>query len=353
MFNFITPINDRSYGLVGINLAHNLVKNGCTPALFPLNPESASCSPRYADSVKKAFESATFFNPDLPCVRLWHQFDMRQFVGRGPKIGFTIFELDKFNDIEKHNLKWLDRLIVCSEWAKNIVETEVPTLKGKIGVVPLSADYDIFQRRSPPKNKLFRFFNAGKCEIRKGHDILCDLFNKAFEPTDDVELYISWHNPFYTPEEMAQWMGFYLSSKMGKAGKIKFAPWFKTQEELAEFMKTVDCGIFPSRAEGWNLELAECIAMGIPVITTNYSAHTEFCHKGNANLVEIKETELAYDGKWFNGTGNWAYIGSNEQAAFIDYLRHHYYSRINVNNGSLKYSWLDSSKIFLNNVNQA
>ena len=64
-------------------------------------------------------------------------------------------------------------------------------------------------------------------------------------------------------------------------------------------MAQTDCGIFPSRAEGWNLELLEMLACIKSVITTHYSAHTEFCDDVNSDLVEIKETELAYDGKWF------------------------------------------------------
>ena len=58
---------------------------------------------------------------DAPCIRIWHQDDMSQFVGRGPKIGFPIFELNKFNKKESYHLSNVDKLFVCSEWAKNIV----------------------------------------------------------------------------------------------------------------------------------------------------------------------------------------------------------------------------------------
>ena len=67
-------------------------------------------------------------------------------------------------------------------------------------------------------------------------------------------------------------------------------------------MSKVDVGIFPSRAEGWNLEILELMSCGKHIITTNYSAHTEFCNKENALLVDIDELETAYDGKWFLGS---------------------------------------------------
>jgi hypothetical protein len=66
--------------------------------------------------------------------------------------------------------------------------------------------------------------------------------------------------------------------------------------------------------------------IGKSVITTNYSAHTEFCTRSNARLVDIENVELAYDGKWFHGKcGNWAKIDDKVIEQFVNYLRevHH------------------------------
>ena len=77
-------------------------------------------------------------------------------------------------------------------------------------------------------------------------------------------------------------------------------------------MSQVDCGVFPSRGEGWNLELLEMMSCGKHVIATDYSAHTEFCTKDNAGLVTITSLESAFDNKWFFGQGNWAKIGDHQ-----------------------------------------
>ena len=68
-------------------------------------------------------------------------------------------------------------------------------------------------------------------------------------------------------------------------------------------MSQTDCGVFPARAEGWNLELLEMMSCGKNVIATNYSSHTEFCNSENCMLVETTELEDAHDGKWFRGQG--------------------------------------------------
>jgi hypothetical protein len=60
--------------------------------------------------------------------------------------------------------------------------------------------------------------------------------------------------------------------------------------------------------------------VGKHVITTNYSAHTEFCTQDNALLVPIKEVESAFDGVWFFNQGNWAKIGEEEFQLFARYM---------------------------------
>jgi hypothetical protein len=78
------------------------------------------------------------------------------------------------------------------------------------------------------------------------------------------------------------------------------------------------------------------MAMNKPVITTNYSAHTEFCTKDNAMLVDIDELEDANDNKYFHGFGKWAKIGDKQAQQFKDYMRYVYDNKINSNPEGLK-----------------
>jgi len=64
--------------------------------------------------------------------------------------------------------------------------------------------------------------------------------------------------------------------------------------------------------------------MGKRVIATNYSAHTEFCNEMNTNLIEIDKTEVAKDGKWFHGDGEWAALGDSQIEAMVEALRFYY-----------------------------
>ena len=97
----------------------------------------------------------------------------------------------------------------------------------------------------------------------------------------------------------------------------------------------------------------ETICSDRPVITTNYSAHTEFCGE-NARLVQIKELETAFDGKYFNGTGKWAKIGEEEKKSFVEHMRFCYENKIRTNNyaeeTSSKFNWENSARIILDYI---
>ena len=95
-------------------------------------------------------------------------------------------------------------------------------------------------------------------------------------------------NPFIG-EGNQNWQNLYKNSKLGS--KIRMIPRQKTHQDVMSIMRQADCGVFPSRAEGWNLELLEMMALGKDVIATNYSAHTEFCNENNCRLIEIKKNK--------------------------------------------------------------
>ena len=328
--NLIAPINTVSYGIVSLNILKKLSEL-VDVALWPISQPQVTCQEDWG-VVSVAIEKARFYDPSAPCIRIWHQFDLAQFVGRGPHVGFPIFELDSFNKQEKHQLKSLDRIIVCSNWAKEVIAQDLgQEYADKTSVVPLGVDTDLFKpttRESPSK---YIFFNCGKWEVRKGHDILGEAFAKAFTSDDNVELWLMTNNPFCTPEEAKRWESIYINNPLFKYGKIKFIPRVEKHEDVYKIMSQVDCGIFPSRAEGWNLEALEMMSCGKPIIITDYSAHTEFCNNFNSELINIEDTELAFDNKWFFGQGNWAKIGPHEINQIADKMRKLYTNNVRYN----------------------
>ena len=212
-------------------------------------------------------------------------------------------------------------------------------------------DRSVFPEAPPPNWKTTRFANFGKWEIRKGHDILVEAFNKAFTQDDDVELIMGNHNPFLTPHQTNEWLNFYLKSPLGS--KVRIVKQRENQLGVYNTMAEVDCGVFPARAEGWNLELLEMLSCGKHIIATNCTGHTEYCSQQNVMFVEVDEMELAYDDKFFNGQGHWYQLGKNQIDQIVDFMRQVHYKKQNgdlgVNQAGIEtannYTWEKSARI--------
>lgn len=313
--NLVAPINSTGYGIASVNILNALMKTGHEVALWPLGNQPQA-DPDLHEVVRQAHQNSMLYDPNAPCIRICHQHSLDMFVGRGKRIGFPFFELDTFTERERHHISSVDILFVSSQWAKDVVLDNVPLADNQVCVVPLGVDASKF-KPVPKKGGKTVFGNIGKWEIRKGHDILATAFQRAFGDSDEVELRMLCHNPFYTEQENMEWSNLY-----NRLPNCKVYDRLPTQQDVAAFMSEVDCGVFPSRAEGWNLELLELMSCGAEIIATNYSAHTEFCNEDNAYLIKVNEVEEAFDGKWFHGQGNWAKLTDEHINELADAMAH-------------------------------
>lgn len=321
-----------------------LNRQGFYPALFPIYGNHAVdvADSRYFSSIRAAISKQEGFSYDSFSLRLWHANDLSLHCGN-VRCGFPIFELNKFTDTEHHHISTQDYLFVTSQWAKSVVLAETTLSDSQVFIVPLGVDFSIFNNRVAKHPTLAVredetvFINVGKLEVRKGHITLVDAFSKAFTKNDNVRLILCNHNFFYTKEEMNLWNEWVASSNL--ASKIIHVGRAHSQEVLAQVMQNADCGVFPSKAEGWNLEALELLAMGKSLIITNYSAHTEFCTSDCSKLIQINDLEPAYDksfflphGKWFFGQGEWAKFGKEQDEQLIEYMRAVHKSKQNGDN---------------------
>ena len=310
--NVIAPVNNLGYGVASINICKALSRRGIEVSLFPIGQPSFSCEQEAMD-IGPMIQSQGAFSPTAPCLKIWHEHSMGERIGTGKFVGFPFFEINEFDDARKNHLSSCDEIAVSCEWAKAIVEKELP--KAVVHSVPLGVDTSVFTAIPPTKSDKFIFFNCGKWEKRKGHDVLLECFNSAFTQDDDVELWMMCDNPFLPPEHQSGWTSLYRQDP-----RVRFIDRVQSQSDLAQIANSTDCGIFPSRAEGWNLEILELMSLGKSIITTDYSAHTEFCTDKNSMLVKPLKNESAFDGFFFNGLGEWASLEGIEEK-FVDHMR--------------------------------
>lgn len=310
--NVMAPINSLGYGVAAKNTSLFLTKF-FDISLFPMGNPSFESQEELNSFTEMIERSRSSFDTEAPCLKIWHEFDMGIRAGRGDLIAYSFFELNKMNDVKKYHLSQCQKVVVSSEWAKNIVEEE--TGHNSVHIAPLGVDYTTFFPSNQTQEK-FIIFNCGKWEIRKGHDIILEVFQAAFPDNKDVELWMMCQNPVAPPEYNEKWNNHYKQDL-----RVNLIDRVQDHRQLAQIMNQTSCGFFPSRAEGWNLELLEMMACGKPVVTTDYSSHTEFCTDKNSISFKPSKLEEAKDGMHFaGGEGEWASLEEMKKD-FVEALR--------------------------------
>lgn len=343
------PMGITGYGISGQYLFRELLKLDYDITLWPKGGIQGVFDS--GDTIGKAVsQKDSGFDPHAPCFHIWHQYDLMSRLGKGPYVAYSFFELEPLNKREQLHMSIPDVMCVASKWAANIVKRDCG-IDAK--VLPCGIDpqvfypyqKDVFNKRT--NSDTYVFFNIGKWEKRKGHDIICRAFDKAFEQEDNVQLVMMPNNIFLKATQLLEWHNKYKNAKL--ANKIHFlhsiVPY---HTDVADIINSFDCGVFPARSEGWNLELLESMACGKPVITTNVSAHTEYCTKDNAFLIEAPNQEEAYDGTFFFGGGNWAELDYEEEEQLVEHFRYCYKNRPSNPNGittAQNFTWENSAKI--------
>jgi len=318
--NLSVAINSLGYGVCGFNIWREMNRQADV-TLWPMqdqvNPPRA-INEIEAQQLQIDISKQENFQPKSSFLKVWHENRLAERIGNGFYSALSFFEVNKFDTRRKTHMESADQILVPSEWALNIVEDQLGLDMNNTHIIPMGVDREVFNEslNNPPLHKCV-FFNCGKWEVRKGHDILKDAFQDAFPNNSEVELHMMCENPFLTDSERHHWEQKYQSDR-----RIKLIPRVTFQHELAQIMGGVHCGVFPARAEGWNLELLEMMSMGKIVITTDYAAHTQFCHLENSLLLDICEEEPIYDGKWFKGDcGTWAALDGTPYDQLVSYMR--------------------------------
>jgi glycosyltransferase involved in cell wall biosynthesis len=146
----------------------------------------------------------------------------------------------------------------------------------------------------------FTFLHISSGFPRKGVDILLQAYFTEFSSADNVRLVIKTfpnvHND--VGDQIAAWRG-----KTPNPPKCAHIDRDIPPEEIDQLYDGADCLVYPSRAEGFGLPIAEAMAQKLPVIVTGYSGHMDFCSKETAFILGYdlvpSQSHLAVPGaKW-------------------------------------------------------
>jgi glycosyltransferase involved in cell wall biosynthesis len=218
-------------------------------------------------------------------------------------IAYWLWETEELPIKFKSAESGFDEIWTSSEYAARAIRktTELP-----VKVLPLALDLGAIDNaksnranfKLPATGTLFGFnFDPNSILERKNLRGLIEAFKLAFNENDDCYLIL---------KANGKTQGTYEYEKIraeATSEKIIFFESTLSRQDSFDFMKSLDVYVSLHRSEGFGLTCAEAMALGKPVIASNYSGNLDFMDVSNSILIttNIIETNRPY-GPYPKGT---------------------------------------------------
>jgi len=197
----------------------------------------------------------------------------------GHNVQWCVFESTKIPTTVKINLTPADSVWVPSSWGAQILLAH-NIASNKIHIVPEGVDPDMYHPFSRSKHtRPFRFLFVGKYETRKSLEETIRAFAVAFGNDPAIELIIKSHYLKPGINEIEQLVKtLQLDNVTAVIGAV---------ENMSAIYNQCDILVAATKGEAWGLPIIEAAASGLPIITTNYSGHTEYLQHITSSMVPV------------------------------------------------------------------
>lgn len=211
-------------------------------------------------------------------------------------VGYWNWELAEFPSQWRSSFDLFDEIWVPSNYTQQAVAaaSPIPVRYVPFAVTvpdqpPLGVGRGHF--RLPPNAFLFLFaFDYASYFERKNPMAVVEAFHRAFGSRRDVHLMLkTTHGESYRADHDR------LAALCEGKRNITVLNEVITRPEMLGLIALCDCYVSLHRCEGFGLTLAEAMALGKPVIATQYSANTDFMDATNSCPVRHRLVELAVD----------------------------------------------------------
>lgn len=258
------------------------------------------------------------YDVNLICVNADQHFAIMSHVGEAffrdhYNIGVWFWELPRFPE------KWLDRFPYYDEiWVGSSFIANALTPLAPIPVVCIppvmtaetngSRQRGRYRLRAGSDEFIYLFiFDFHSYFKRKNPLALIEAFKKAFRPTESARLVIKCVNEQSSPDEFAE------MNIQAQGYPISIYTGYWTAAEMQDLMAACDAYVSLHRSEGAGLTISEAMALGKPVIATDWSGNTDFMNVSNSfpiryDLIELEENVGPYQAGeiWANPSVNHA-----------------------------------------------
>jgi glycosyltransferase involved in cell wall biosynthesis len=263
-------------------------------------------------------------------------------------VGYTPWESTDVPESWIEPLSKVDDFWTTATWLKHIfqpyVKREIFVVPHGIGRVwqPLLHHYD--------GNEAFTFIHVGEPALRKGGDILLDIWYKHFSNRKDVRLIVKAVG--HTQARLANSEGSNYAS-FYNLDNVQVITEAIHPAELWQLYAMSQCMIYPSRGEGFGLIPFQALASGLPTILP-MSAMGDFSHEYGIQLTNTKWVE---SDDQFIHPGRWLDHDEEEIVAKMEFMIENYkwmaeQAYMQAKMLRAKYSWENVADLIIRRLNQ-
>lgn len=213
-------------------------------------------------------------------------------------IAYWAWELPEFPDGWVRQCAFFDEIWCPSEFVRDAIAPKVPlpvhVMPHAIDIPPLVGEGR--QRFALPRDRfLFLFvYDLNSYQERKNPLAAIEAYRQAFPTEDGVGLVIKTQNRSRHPEAFA-----HLETALRGLRHTTLIAATLSRADVHLLESACDAFVSLHRSEGFGLSVAECMLLGKPVISTDWSATAEFVDERcgcpvRYRLVELQETHGPY-----------------------------------------------------------
>jgi len=207
-------------------------------------------------------------------------------------LGSVVFENHRLLPRQVESFRAMDLVLPPTTFCyQACVSSGIPKEKTCLFPYVLGPEYNPMVKPAKEAGPRFRFLYLNTWYERKGYDALLRAWWAEFDRDDPVELWIK----TYREEGRVASINADISDVAKRAGadRTREAPITIVDEvfldrEVAGFMRSCDCYVSPHRSEGFGMNVWHAMALGIPVICTDYGGVRDFAKGDTARLVRVE-----------------------------------------------------------------
>lgn len=177
-----------------------------------------------------------------------------------------------------------DAVIVPSYFCySNFLDIGFP--KERMSIVSHAVDLGLYKYRNCGNKDKYTFLYMNSWLYRKGWRELIECFVKTFRKNKDVRLLIKTIGPETYIRNCVNVAALNSGVEKREWPQIDIISAPMSGDSLPGFMSSADCFVSPHYGEGFGLNIANAMAIGLPCIVTGFGGNCDFCKADTCNLI--------------------------------------------------------------------